>query len=74
MTDNPIDRVNELQKRIIAGEDPSDEEMAEVIQAMRTTRQSVTETATSRRQTKSKEPVDIAALLQGAKERLNASS
>ena len=58
---NPIDRINALQKRILAGEDPSAEEMAEVISQLRSERETISETAEGKRK-EPRKPIDIGAL------------
>lgn len=51
MTETTIDHINKLRTRILAGEDPSADEMAQVIQQLRGER-----TAPSKASSKKKEP------------------
>ena len=61
---SPIDEINAMQKRIIAGEDISAEDMAKVIVQLRSQRSTVQENATEKKKTRSAgmPKVDIAAL------------
>ena len=67
MTQTTIDHINKLRTRILAGEDPSASEMAQVIQQLRGER-----TAPSAASTKRKEPpkpLDLNALFASAPEK-----
>ena len=63
-TQSPLDQINEMQKRILAGEDIPSEDMHSVINQLRSERAVVSETATEKKVKKAKQsaPVDIAAL------------
>jgi hypothetical protein len=62
---NPIDAINAMQKRILAGEDPTAEEMQEVIAQLRSER-GVASASTTKAKTPSA-PLDLASLF-GKKE------
>lgn len=55
-----IDEINLLRKRILAGEDPSAEEMQRVITQLRSERTGASETTAKKREPA--KPVDLAAL------------
>lgn len=61
---DPIDEINAMQKRIIAGEDISAEDMAKVITQLRSQRSTIQESATEKKKTRSAglPKVDIASL------------
>ena len=63
-TASPIDQINALQKRILAGEEVTAEEMNTVITQLRSERSSISETLEKKRTKRAAgaKPVDIASL------------
>jgi len=61
---SPIDQINAMQQRILAGEEVSAEEMGVVIDQLRSERSTISETQEKKRVKRAagSKPVDIAAL------------
>jgi hypothetical protein len=57
-----IDAINAMQRRILAGEDPSAEEMSQVIQQLRSERAEASTARAAKKAKANPPPVDISAL------------
>jgi len=58
-TQMTVDRANDLRARILKGEEPSDTEMQEIIQALIADRTAVTEAASAPKASKKKDQAKI---------------
>jgi len=61
---SPVDEINAMQRRIIAGEDIPAEEMAKVISQLRASRSTISESSTEKKKTRAAgaKKIDIASL------------